>query len=115
MLRRTIVNRVRERRARLAWLAQAAADAPVDRFTADGRPLTDGNTARFQPKVTADSPDYAEKVAKPVMDAVDAMPEDILHACHEYGYPDVYRAWRRGFSAARIREMAEANGGRFVL
>ena len=39
MLRRTIVNRVRERRARLAWLAQAAADAPVDRFTADGRPL----------------------------------------------------------------------------
>ena len=37
MLRRTIVNRVRERRARLAWLAQAAA-AAEDTIRADALP-----------------------------------------------------------------------------
>lgn len=118
MLRRTIVGRARERSSRLAWLRQAeerdAASAP-DRFAADGRPLTDGITNAYQPKVAADHPDYAEKVAKPVMDAVDSMPKAYRDACHEYGYADVFRAWRRGITPARIRQMAEANGGRFVL
>ena len=118
MLRRAIVGRARERAARLAWLEQAAAadgaSAP-DRFTADGRPLTDGNTAGYQAKVPADHPDYQAKVAVPVMNAVDAMPQQFRTAVAEFDYVDVYRAWRRGWSVEKIRDVAARNGGRFVL
>ena len=109
-LRRAIVGRARERRARLAWLAQAAADeAPARRI--DG----DAGTGAFHAKLSPDHPDYSDRVAKPVMEAVDGLPEAYRACVHEFGYVDVYRAWKRGISPARIRQMAEANGGRFVL
>ena len=118
MLRRTIAARARDRAAKRAWLAQAdaiAGGAPVDRFAADGRPLADSLNRSHQPKLPADHPDYGEKVAAPVMEAVDALPKAYRDCVAEYDFVDVYRAWKRGVSPERIRQMAEANGGRFVL
>lgn len=112
MLRRAIVGRVRERRARLEWLAQAAV-AAEDAIRHDaGR---EDDSRHHTAKVSPDHPDYADKVAKPVMEAVDGMAPEWRELIGMYGYVDVYRAWRRGMSAAKVRQMAEANGGRFVL
>lgn len=53
---------------------------------------------------------YSEKVARPVMNAVDAMPPEFRALVHEYGYVEVYRRWNRGLSVAEIKYLAE-NGG----
>ena len=62
-----------------------------------------------------DHPDYKAKVAEPTMAAVDALPEPYRAIIHDFGYIDVYRAWLRKWSVARIRDHAERMGGRFVL
>ena len=75
----------------------------------------DGNTAAFAAKVTPDDPSYAARVAKPVMAAVDRMPAEWRGLVHEYGYVDVYRAWKRGMSRSAVCAKAEANRGVFSL
>lgn len=59
------------------------------------------------------SPEYAERVAQPTMDAVDGMPAAYRALVNEFGYIDVYRAWRRGWSPERIR--AASKDGAFHL
>ena len=79
------------------------------------RTNSDSTTQAFVSKVTADDPTYRERVAIPTMRAIDAMPARFRLCVHEFGYVDVYRAWKRGWTPQRIRESAAANGGRFVL
>jgi hypothetical protein len=77
--------------------------------------MNDSQTKNFAPKLPADDPNYRERVAVPIMQAVDAMPMEWRTLVHEYGYVDVYRAWKRGWSVELVRRSAEANGGAFVL
>ena len=58
-------------------------------------------TAGFAPKADLDTPD-----ARPSMAAIDAMPQAYRELVNEYGYIDVYRAWKRGYSPQAIRERA---------
>lgn len=66
-------------------------------------------------KLPPDHPSYRETVAVPIMQAVDSMPPPYRQAIHEFGYIDVYRAFRRGWQVTRIRDVAAQHGGRFVL
>lgn len=74
-----------------------------------------GLTAGFRPKLAADDPLYRERVAVPTMEAIDAMPQAYRLLVHEFGYVDVYRAWRRGWSVKYIRMLADDAGGVFVM
>ncbi len=76
---------------------------------------TDSTVGGFTAKASADDPAYKASVAEPVMKAIDGMPKPYRLLVHEFGYIDVYRAWRRGLSPLEIREKAAANGGLFVL
>ncbi len=59
-------------------------------------------TAGFAPRASdLGSPEYAEKVAQPTMDAIDRMPAEYRALVNEFGYIDVYR--KRGWSPATIR------------
>lgn len=73
----------------------------------------DSNITGFKTKAEPGDPDYPDRVAKPVMSAVDGMPAEFRACVHEYGYVDVFRAWRRGWTVDQIR--AAARDGRFVL
>ena len=59
------------------------------------------------------SPEYTERVAAPVMQAIDTMPRAYRVLVNEFGYVDVYRAWRKGMTPAAI--MASAKDGTFRL
>jgi hypothetical protein len=59
------------------------------------------------------SSEYTQRVAAPVMNAVDAMPREYRALVNEFGYVDVYRAWRKGWSPAMIRR--NAKDGKFAL
>lgn len=61
------------------------------------------------------SPEYSNHVASPVMGAVDTMPAAFRELVNEFGYVDVYRAWRKGWSVEAIRARAKERGGMFVL
>lgn len=75
----------------------------------------DSNTTAFSAKLSADDPRYKSVVAIPVMEAVDQMPREWRELVYEYGYVDVYRAWRCRWSAERVIAKAEANHGLFEL
>ena len=112
--------------ARKAWLAQA------DRWPAEPWPCADGadgadgaddvatrradsQTMGYTAHVPADDPRYRDAVAIPTMAAIDGMPAKYRAVLHQYGYVDVYRAWKRGWTVARIVERADRLGGRFEL
>lgn len=58
---------------------------------------------RFQAKAAElGSEEYGDKVARPVMGAVDDMPHAFRALVNEVGYIDVYRAWRRGWTPEMI-------------
>jgi hypothetical protein len=77
--------------------------------------MTDSRTIHYRESLPADDPRYQEVVARPVMKAVDSMPFAFRHLVHEYGYVDVYRAWKRGMSPKQIEDTAERAGGIFIL
>ena len=118
-----MLNRRRHARAeaaRKAWLAQAnrwpaepwpCADDADDVATRRADSQTMGYTAH----VPADDPRYRDAVAIPTMAAIDRMPAKYRAVLHQYGYVDVYRAWKRGWTVARIVERADRLGGRFEL
>jgi|GEM_PF-6967540 len=76
---------------------------------------TNSGAQGFTAKAAADDPAYKRSVAEPVMIAVDSMPKEYRQCVHDFGYVDVYRAWRRGLSPLEIRAKAESNGGVFTL
>lgn len=59
------------------------------------------------------SEEYSQRVAAPVMDAVDHMPLAYRNLVNEFGYVDVYRAWKRGLTPNQIRQ--HARNGAFCL
>ena len=74
----------------------------------------DSEVEGFTAKVIPGHPLYQAKVAIPVMGAVDGMPRPWRELVHEFGYVDVYRAWRSGrWTPAQVR--AAAVGGVFTL
>jgi hypothetical protein len=73
----------------------------------------DSRTPHFREKVSGDHPAYKSTVAEPVMNAVDTMPAEYRHLVHDFGYVDVYRAWKRGMSPDSIR--VSARNGVFAL
>lgn len=50
------------------------------------------------------SPEYSERVASPVMEAIDKMPKAYREMVNEFGYIDVYRAWKRGLTPSQIKQ-----------
>jgi len=69
------------------------------------RCLNNSNVPGFTAKaVDIASPEYTERVAGPVMNAVDTMPRAYRELVNEYGYVDVYRAWRKGMSPQAIKD-----------
>lgn len=60
----------------------------------------------FVPKPFADSEDYKAKIATVTMEAIDAMPRRYRDLVNQFGYVDVYRAWKRGWSPEYIRQRA---------
>lgn len=86
----------RRNRPFLLSRAQAAAIA------SDTRRGSNSETGGYAAKVPADDPEYPERVAIPTMQAIDAMPSEYRALVHEFGYVDVYRAWRRGWSVEQI-------------
>lgn len=74
------------------------------------RALSNSAIGSFVAKDVPESDLYAERTAAPVMEAIDAMPAEYRALVNEFGYIDVYRAWRRGMSPAHIRSYAEATG-----
>jgi len=75
----------------------------------------DSNSDGYAAKASPDQARYKETVAEPVMAAVDAMPPEYRALVHEFGYVDIYRAWRRAWTVPEIRERAKALDGRFTL
>jgi hypothetical protein len=72
------------------------------------RALNNSTIAGFAPRATDhSSPEYAERVAQPTMSAIDAMPREYRALVNEFGYIDVYRAWRRGITPESIRQRAK--------
>lgn len=74
---------------------------------------TNTHAPGFAPKASPDSADYREKVAVPVMAAVDAMPAEYRALVNDYGYIEVYRAWRRRTPPDEI--IRRATAGAFAL
>ena len=69
----------------------------------------------FRAKAPLDSDAYASRVARVTADTVDAMPAEFRRLVNDYGYIDVYRAWKRGMHPDEIERRARASGGFFAL
>lgn len=74
---------------------------------------SNSDVADYRAKAPPDSLQYRARVAIPVMSAVDDMPAQFRALVQEFGYVDVYRAWRKGWTPARIK--AHACDGFFRL
>lgn len=77
------------------------------------RTQADSTTQNYTANAAADDAAYRDRVAVPTMKAVDGMPAPYRALVHEYGYVDVYRAWKRGWSVERIK--SRVVGGVFTL
>ena len=77
------------------------------------RARSNSNVGEFVARSDPDSPEYRDRVAVPTMQALDGMPSEYRSLVNEYGYVDVYRAWRKGWSPDRIR--ASSKDGAFHL
>lgn len=71
------------------------------------RARNNSEVAGFQARADLESPDYVDRVARPVMDAIDNMHPAYRELVNEFGYVDVYRAWRRGIPIEVIRDRAK--------
>ena len=63
----------------------------------------DSETSDYVAHAQPGSEDYKRKVADVTMQAIDAMPPQYRRLVHEYGYVEIYRAWKRGWSPEKIR------------
>lgn len=50
----------------------------------------------------SDGPDGYKRLAEATMAAIDAMPKAYQDAVNQFGYVDVYRAWKRGIPVSEI-------------
>lgn len=96
----------------MRWMREMEAERQLE---AVRRSAGDSERVGFTTKVPADHPDYKPRVAEPTMEAIDALPVEWQQMIHSAGYIDVYRAFRRNWPLARVKEQAERHGGLFVL
>jgi hypothetical protein len=75
----------------------------------------DSNTQGYKAKAEPGDDAYKAQVAEPMMNAIDAMPKSYRELVHLFGYVDVFRAWRKGWSVDAIKAKAAKNGGYFEL
>ncbi len=77
--------------------------------------MSNNATKGFTPKGGAQSGDerYKTDVAEPIMRAIDDMPRPFRDLIKRFGYIDIYRAWRAGWTVERIN--AKAVGDWFEL
>lgn len=59
--------------------------------------------------------DKYKRMAEITMQAVEDMPAEWQELVQEFGYIDVYRAWRKRWSPEDVRAKAARNGGFFQL
>lgn len=82
----------------------------------DMRALSNSNSASHTVKPgRLGTSDYANRVARPVMVAIDRLPQVWRRLVDCYGYVDVYRAWRAGLSPHEVERRAEISGGFFRM
>lgn len=93
------VSRLQRKIQTMAQAAQAA--------TAATRYGSDSEASGYVAKAEPGSDAFKTKVAEPTMQAIDQMPKCYRLLVHEFGYVDVFRAWRRGWSPDRIRGHAK--------
>lgn len=74
---------------------------------------SNSDVGSYRAKEPPDSLQYRERVAIPIMNAVDDMPAQYRALVHEFGYVDVYRAWQQDWTPAQIK--AHARDGFFKL
>jgi hypothetical protein len=72
-------------------------------------------TPAYGAKAEPDTAIYKSRVAEVTMQTVDAMPAPYRSLVQDFGYIDVYRAWRKGFPPHMIKAAADRTGGFFVL
>lgn len=99
----------------MKWLDRYKRSVAKLTLERDRRELNNSTVAGFRAKAEPGDEEYRERVARPVMSAIDQMPAEWRELVHEHGYVDVYRAWRRGMSPAQVRALAETTGGLFIL
>ena len=111
------MNHSRSEAARKSWLRQAMAWPGAPWPAGDETPNHCANSNRpgHEQRVPAFDAAYATNVARPAMEAKDALPAPYRAAVDAYGFVDVYRAYLRRVPVERIVAHAEANGGWFVL
>lgn len=102
------MGRFPRRIRRVLDISEQGNSAPAQSNTPTMRPL---NNSAIPGKVAKaselGSDEYSARVATPIMNAVDKMPRDYRELVNEFGYIDVYHAWRRGLSPAQIRQSAK--------
>lgn len=64
---------------------------------------SNSNTATQTAKADPASREYREKVAVPTMEAVDRMPAEYRALVNEFGYVEIYQAWRARMKPEAIR------------
>lgn len=71
------------------------------------RPLNNSVVPGFGAKpAELGSDEYSARVASPIMGAVDKMPKAFRDLVNEFGYIDVYHAWRNGWTPEMVRNRA---------
>lgn len=68
--------------------------------------MSDSLIKGFRCKAEPGDERYKSEVAQPVMNAIDRMPKAYRDLVHRFGYIDIYRAWRKGWTVAMIEEKA---------
>ena len=58
----------------------------------------------FTAKADLESPAYKSRVSQPVMEAIDALPQAYRALINEFGYIEVYLAWRDCRTPAQIEQ-----------
>ena len=70
------------------------------------RPLNNSAVGSYRAKQSdLGTPEYVDRVAIPIMSAVDAMPREYRELVNEFGYIEVYNAWRARHTPSAIRRM----------
>ncbi len=69
----------------------------------------DSQVGHHKPNAEPGSPEYKAQVAEPTMGAIDAMTKPFREAVYRYGYIDVYKAWRAGWTVQQIHAAAKGD------
>jgi hypothetical protein len=75
--------------------------------TVISRRHSDSANGQFTAKAEPGTDAYRDRVAVPVMKAVDGLPEEWRALVHEFGYVEVYVAYVNGWTPEMVRNAAK--------